>query len=42
MDFRIYGIDQKSHVISQIKNTDIFIDAYKSFLRDWKIGKILE
>jgi hypothetical protein len=42
MDFQIYGIDQKSHVISQIKNTDIFLDSYKSFLRDWKIGKILE
>ena len=38
----IFGIDQKSHLISQIKNTDIFLDAYKSFLRDWKIGKILE
>ncbi len=42
MDFQIYGIDQKSHIITQIKNTDIFLDAYKSFLRDWKIGKILE
>lgn len=38
----IFGIDQESHLISQIKNTDIFLDAYKSFLRDWKIGKILE
>jgi len=38
----IFGIDQESHVITQIKNTDIFLDAYKSFLRDWKIGKILE
>jgi hypothetical protein len=36
------GIDTEFYLTSKIKNTDDFIVSYKSFLRDWKITKILQ
>lgn len=41
-EFKVYGLDLYSYVISTIRNDDNFISAYNSFLRDWKINKILK
>ena len=42
MDYNLYGGDFKEHFFSMIVNDDNFISAYNSFLRDWKIDKILK
>lgn len=42
MDYNLYGGDFKAHFFSMIVNDDKFISAYNSFLRDWKINKILK
>jgi hypothetical protein len=41
-DFNMFGGDFKMHMLSMIKNDEAFLKSYKSFLRDWKIGKIIE
>lgn len=30
------------HMTSMIKSDEAFLKSYKSFLRDWKIGKIID
>lgn len=42
LDFHMHGGDFKMHMLSMIKNDEAFLKSYKSFLRDWKIGKIIE
>jgi hypothetical protein len=41
-DFALYGLDLYSYVITNIRNSDIFMSAYTAFKRDWKINKIIE
>ena len=41
-DFNMFGGDFKSHMTQMIKNDEAFLKYYKSFLRDWKIEKIIE
>ena len=41
-DFHMHGGDFKMHMLSMIKSDEAFLKAYKSFLRDWKIGRIIE
>ena len=41
-DFNMLGGDFKSHMTQMIKNDEAFLKSYKSFLRDWKIGKIID
>ena len=38
----MHGGDFKMHMLSMIKNDESFLKSYKSFLRDWKIGKIID
>ena len=42
LDFHMHGGDFKMHMLSMIKNDEAFLKSYKSFLRDWKIGNIIE
>lgn len=42
LDFHMHGGDFKMHMLSMIKSDEAFLKSYKSFLRDWKIGKIIE
>jgi len=42
LDFHMHGGDFKMHMFSMIKNDESFLKSYTSFLRDWKIGKIIE
>lgn len=42
VDYSFYGGDFKSHMFSMIKNDQSFITNYTTFLRDWKIDKILK
>jgi hypothetical protein len=41
-DFHMHDGDFKMHMLSMIKNDESFLKSYTSFLRDWKIGKIIE
>ena len=42
LDYHIFGGDLKMHMFSMIKNDEAFLKSYKSFLRDCKIGKIID
>ncbi len=42
VDYSFYVGDFKSHMFSMIKNDQSFITNYTTFLRDWKIDKILK
>jgi hypothetical protein len=42
LDYQIFGGDLKMHMLSMIKNDESFLKSYTSFLRDWKIRKIIE
>lgn len=42
LDFKMFGGDFKTHMFSMIRNDDSFITLYNSFIRDWKIGKIID
>jgi hypothetical protein len=39
--YQIYGVDPYSNLLSTLRNTNEFLESYKCFLRDWKIGNIL-
>ena len=42
LDYQMHLGDFSTHLISMIRNSEDFISCYTSFLRDWKINKIIE
>ena len=42
LDYQINGGDFSLHMISLIRNDENFLRSYNSFLRDWKISKLIE
>ena len=41
-DLPLYSGDANMQIKSMIRNDESFIKAYNSFLRDWKISKIVD
>jgi len=41
-DLTLYSGDAKQEVMSMIRNDEYFLTAYRKFVRDWKISKIIE
>ena len=41
-NFNSDPLDYQMHLISMIRNSEDFISCYTSFLRDWKINKIID